>query len=92
MAFYGIIVSIKFKEFFEDERKEKTITCFRYPIYRPWFAISNRRSRFGIIGLVLANSHQKESELDYKTERILNIVGIVISVVNWIAGVVLMMH
>ncbi len=32
---------------FEDERKEKTITCFRYPIYRPWFAISNRRSRFG---------------------------------------------
>ena len=46
----------------------------------------------GIIGLVLANSHQKESELDYKTERILNIVGIVISVLNWIAGVVLMMH
>ena len=46
----------------------------------------------GIIGLVLANSHQKESELDYKTERILNIVGIVISVVNWIAGLILMMH
>ena len=46
----------------------------------------------GIVGLVMANSHQKESELDYKTERILNIVGIVISVVNWIAGVVLMMH
>ena len=46
----------------------------------------------GIIGLVLANSHQKESELDYKTERILNIVGIVISVVNWVAGLFLMMH
>ena len=92
MAFYGIIVSIKFKEFFEDERKEKTITCFRCPIYRPWFAISNRRSHFGVIGLVLANSHQKESELDYKTERILNIVGIVISVVNWVAGLILMMH
>ena len=25
----------------------------------------------GIIGLVLANSHQKESKLDYKTEKIL---------------------
>ena len=46
----------------------------------------------GIIGLVLANSHQKESKLDYKTEKILGIVGIVISVLNWIAGVVLMMH
>ena len=46
----------------------------------------------GIVGVVLANSHQKESEPDYKTERILNIVGIVISVLNWIAGVVLMMH
>ena len=29
------------------KEKKKTITCFRYPIYRPWFAISNRRSRFG---------------------------------------------
>ena len=46
----------------------------------------------GIIGLVLANSHQKESGLVYKTEKILNIVGIVISVLNWIAGVILMMH
>ncbi|EFO55019.1 conserved hypothetical protein [Streptococcus infantis SK1302] len=46
----------------------------------------------GIIGLVLANSHQKESELDYKTERILNIVGIVVSVINWVAGLFLMMH
>ncbi len=46
----------------------------------------------GIIGLVLANSHQKESGLNYKTEKILNIVGIVISVLNWIAGVILMMH
>ena len=46
----------------------------------------------GIIGLVLANSHQKESELDYKTERILNIVGIVVSVINWVAGLLLMMR
>ena len=43
----------------------------------------------GIIGLVLANSHQKESSLDYKTEKILNIVGIVISVLNWIAALVM---
>ena len=43
----------------------------------------------GIIGLVLANSHQKESSLDYKTERILNIVGIVVSVLNWIVGIAL---
>ena len=47
---------------------------------------------FGIFGLALANSHQKESELDYKTERILNIVGIVVSVINWVAGLILMMH
>ena len=43
----------------------------------------------GIIGLVLAFSYQKESGLDYKTEKILNIVGIVISVLNWIAALVM---
>ena len=43
----------------------------------------------GIIGLVLANSHEKQSELVYKTEKILNIVGIVISVLNWIAALVM---
>ena len=43
----------------------------------------------GIIGLVLANSHEKQSELVYKTEKILNIVGIVISVLNWIAAIAL---
>ena len=41
----------------------------------------------GIVGLVMANSSQKESGLDYKTEKILNIVGIVISVLNWIVAV-----
>ena len=35
----------------------------------------------GIIGLVLANSHQKESGLDYKTEKILSILGIVLGIV-----------
>ena len=41
----------------------------------------------GIIGLVLAFSYQKESGLDYKTEKILNIVGCVVSVLNWIVAV-----
>ena len=44
---------------------------------------------FGIFGLVLANSHQNQSGLVYKTEKILNIVGIVISVLNWIAALVM---
>ena len=43
----------------------------------------------GIIGLVLAISYQKESQLDYKIEKILNILGIVISVVNWIVAIAL---
>lgn len=43
----------------------------------------------GIIGLVLAFSYQKGSGLDYKTEKILNIVGLVISVLNWIAAIAL---
>ena len=41
----------------------------------------------GIIGLVLAFSYQKESGLDYKTEKILNIVGLVVSVLYWIVAV-----
>ena len=43
----------------------------------------------GIVGLVLANSSQKESGLVYKTEKILNIVGIVVSVLNWIVTLAL---
>ena len=43
----------------------------------------------GIVGLVLAISLQKEPELDYKKERTLNIVGIVISVLHFILGVML---
>lgn len=35
---------------------------------------------FGVFGLVLANSHQKESGLDYKTEKILSILGIVLGI------------
>ena len=35
---------------------------------------------FGVFGLALANSHQKESGLDYKTEKILSILGIVLGI------------
>ena len=45
----------------------------------------------GIVGLVMANSSQKESGLDFKRERILSIVGIVVSVLNWIIGIFLHM-
>ena len=40
-----------------------------------------------ITSLLYANSLQKESGLDYKTEKILNIVGLVVSVLNWIVAV-----
>ncbi|MFS9082086.1 DUF4190 domain-containing protein [Streptococcus mitis] len=46
----------------------------------------------GIVGLVLAISYQKESGLDYKTEKILNIVGLVVSVINWVLGLILFMN
>lgn len=36
---------------------------------------------FGVLGLVLASLHQKESGLDYTTEKILSIIGIFLSVV-----------
>ncbi|MFQ7256078.1 hypothetical protein QM452_07355 [Streptococcus australis] len=38
----------------------------------------------GILGLVLASSNQRESGLDYTTEKILSILGIVLSVVMFI--------
>ena len=41
----------------------------------------------GIVGLLFANELQKESGLDYKTERIVSIVGIVVSVLIGIIGI-----
>ena len=38
----------------------------------------------GILGLVLASSNQRESGLDYTTEKILSVLGIVLSVVMFI--------
>ena len=43
----------------------------------------------GIVGLSFANELQKESGLDYKTERIVSIVGIVVSVLIGIIGIFL---
>ena len=45
----------------------------------------------GIVGFLYANELQKESGLDYKTERIVSIVGIVLSALNWIVGIILHM-
>ena len=46
----------------------------------------------GITSLLYANSLQKESGLDYKTEKIIAIVGIVVSVINWVLGLILFMN
>lgn len=45
----------------------------------------------GITSLLYANSLRKESGLDYKTERIVAVVGIVLSALNWIVGIILHM-
>ncbi|WP_195324467.1 hypothetical protein [Streptococcus sp. 1001283B150225_161107_H12] len=49
------------------------ILAFVFPLVSPIL---------GILGLVLASSNQRESGLDYTTEKILSILGIVLSVVN----------
>ena len=46
----------------------------------------------GTLAIIEANSRQKESGLDYKTERIIAIVGIVLSALNWIIGIILHMN
>lgn len=45
----------------------------------------------GITGVLFANELQKESGLDFKIERIVSIVGIVLSALNWIIGIILHM-
>ena len=45
----------------------------------------------GALAIIEANTRQKESGIDYKTERILAIVGIVLSALNWIIGIFLTM-
>ena len=46
----------------------------------------------GIAGILYANELQKESGLDYKTEKIIAIVGIVVSVINWVLGLILFLN
>ena len=45
----------------------------------------------GIAGILYANELQKESGFDYKAERIVAVVGIVLSALNWIVGIILHM-
>ena len=45
----------------------------------------------GVLAIIEANTRQKESGLDYKIERIIAIVGIVLSALNWIIGIFLNM-
>lgn len=48
------------------------ILAFVFPLVSPIL---------GILGLVLASSNQRESGLDYTTEKILSILGIVLGIV-----------
>ena len=71
----------------QEKKKSSLLICILSIIFILIFAIIVLI--LGIVGLVLASSHQKETQMDYKTEKILNIIGIVISVINMIAGVML---
>lgn len=46
----------------------------------------------GIIGLVQAINGGKNSEHSYKTEIILNSIGIGVSAINWIAGIIMLLN
>lgn len=78
-------------EFLENARKEKNpllvgILSIILSLLFPLGGIG-----LGITGILFANELQKESGLDYKTERIVSIVGIVLSALNWIIGIILYM-
>ena len=78
-------------EFSENARKEKNpllvgILSIILSLLFPLGGIG-----LGIVGFLYANELQKESGLDYKTERIVSIVGIVLSALNWIIGIILHM-
>ncbi|WP_080702630.1 hypothetical protein [Streptococcus oralis] len=81
-----------FKEFLENVRKEKNpllvgILSIILSLLFPLGGIG-----LGITGVLFANELQKESDLDFKTERIVSIVGIVLSALNWIIGIFLHMN
>lgn len=82
----------KFKEFFEkmqEKKKNPLIVGILSIILSLLFPLGG--IGLGIVGFLYANELQKESGLDYKTERIVSIVGIVLSALNWIIGIFLHM-
>ena len=73
----------------EEKKKNPLIVGILSIILRLLFPLGG--IGLGIVGLLFANELQKESGLDYKTERIVSIVGIVLSALNWIIGIFLTM-
>ena len=78
-------------EFLENARKEKNplLVGILSVILSLLFPLGG--ILLSIAGILYANELQKESGLDYKTERIIAIVGIVFSALNWIIGIILHM-
>lgn len=78
-------------EFLENARKEKNplLVGILSVILSLLFPLGG--ILLSIAGILYANELQKESGLDYKTERIIAIVGIVLSALNWIIGIILHM-
>ena len=78
-------------EFLENARKEKNplLVGILSVILSLLFPLGG--ILLSIAGILYANELQKESGLDYKAERIIAIVGIVLSALNWIVGIILHM-
>ena len=73
----------------QEKKKNPLIVGILYIILSLLFPLGG--IGLGIVGFLYANELQKESGLDYKTERIVSIVGIVLSALNWIIGIFLHM-
>ena len=69
----------------QDKKKNPLLVGILSIVMRLLFALGG--ILLGIAGILYANELQKESGLDYKTERIIAIVGIILSVLNWIAAI-----
>ena len=86
-----LFICVQFKEFLEKEEKKKNplLVGILSIVMSLLFALGG--ILLGIAGILYANELQKESGLDYKTERIVAVVGIVLSALNWIVGIILHM-
>ena len=71
----------------QEKKKNPLIVCILSIILSLLFPLGG--IGLGIVGLLFANELQKESGLDFKRERILSIVGIVVSVLSWIVDIAL---